>query len=208
MLRLFGNILRILSLLLALTTIVIWFRSRTNTDDFDLFYEYYAPGNHFIVKGLRILVSRGELWIHIDNCDIDLALDIPQAEAIRDHAVLGWNARLQTTPGAAAIKYLLGSANLTAGFSFQNGTTNRHFWVIRLVEIAVPLWLASLLLCLPSLMYIFGRLKRHRRLRHGLCPICGYDLRESKGTCPECGANQRPAVSTVTASPLAKHLRE
>lgn len=33
--------------------------------------------------------------------------------------------------------------------------------------------------------------KLRSRLRSGLCPACGYDLRGSIGTCPECGS---PAV--------------
>jgi hypothetical protein len=36
-----------------------------------------------------------------------------------------------------------------------------------------------------------------RRLRAGLCPACGYDLRASSGTCPECGAD--PADFTAHA---------
>jgi hypothetical protein len=36
----------------------------------------------------------------------------------------------------------------------------------------------------------FRVLQRRRRLGCGLCPICGYDLRESPGCCPECGAPQ------------------
>src|SRR2546421_4991617 len=195
MLRRLRKILTILSLLLALATLIVWFRSRTGVDGFTIFNQHYAPANHFTAKGLRILASRGELWIHISNNDIDLALDIPQAEALRDHAVLGWNASFETTPGAAAVEYLLYTANPIAGFSFQKGTTNHRAWVIRFVEIALPLWLASLLLCLPSLISVFGCLKRRRRLRRGLCPTCGYDLRQSKSTCPECGTPHSTASS-------------
>ena len=202
MLRRLRKILSILSLLFALATLIVWFRSRSGVDGFTIFNQHYAPANHFTVKGLRILASRGELWIHISKCDIDLALNIPQAEALRDHAVLGWNARFETTPGGAAVEYLLYPANPIAGFSFQNGTTNRRAWVIRFVEIAVPLWLASLLLCLPSLMYVFGCLRRRHRLRRGLCPTCGYDLRATPTHGSECGAaNRDAALSPSSPSP-------
>jgi len=43
-----------------------------------------------------------------------------------------------------------------------------------------------------SLPFIaFGRIRHRRRIRRGLCPKCGYDLRgRSHAVCPECG---RPA---------------
>ena len=53
------------------------------------------------------------------------------------------------------------------------------------------LWVIAALLLLPMFI-VFGRWLRglrhqiHRRTA-GLCPACGYDLRESPGRCPECG---------------------
>ena len=50
-------------------------------------------------------------------------------------------------------------------------------------------------------------LRRRRRIRRGLCPKCGYDLRGSKdaSACPECGASVAPSPrhgeSSTRASP-------
>jgi hypothetical protein len=55
---------------------------------------------------------------------------------------------------------------------------------------AVPYWfLASVTAVIPaaSVHSWYGRIRVRRRIRAGLCPRCGYDLRASPERCPECG---------------------
>ena len=58
------------------------------------------------------------------------------------------------------------------------------------VSFGVPLWLPlALLAAAPAARaaaFARGR-RRKARLRRGLCPACGYDLRGTPGECPECG---------------------
>ena len=46
--------------------------------------------------------------------------------------------------------------------------------------------LIPLTLVLPA-VYVKQKTRRLRRLRFGLCPACGYDLRATPGRCSECG---------------------
>lgn len=63
---------------------------------------------------------------------------------------------------------------------------------VRYTMIVVPIPLLTLLAVLPWSGSILISRWRKRRLAHrqgaGLCPACGYDLRESAERCPECGA--------------------
>jgi hypothetical protein len=58
----------------------------------------------------------------------------------------------------------------------------------RSTAIYIPHWAISVLFALLPLAVLFRVLRRRHRVRHGLCAICGYDLRGSPGRCPECGA--------------------
>jgi hypothetical protein len=62
--------------------------------------------------------------------------------------------------------------------------------------ITLPYWLVTPLLALLPTVVALQLFKRQRRRAHGLCPVCGYDLRASPDRCPECGAlaAMRPAA--------------
>jgi hypothetical protein len=67
---------------------------------------------------------------------------------------------------------------------FGNYQTRRSWFDLNLY---LPLAVAALLTM--SFAYATHRaILPHRRARKGLCPSCGYDLRESSARCPECGA--------------------
>jgi hypothetical protein len=62
--------------------------------------------------------------------------------------------------------------------------SNRH------VEVSVPVWLVPTFASPAPAVWgalRWRRAARHRRYRDGLCPHCGYDLRETPERCPECG---------------------
>jgi hypothetical protein len=54
--------------------------------------------------------------------------------------------------------------------------------------VAVPHWAAFGLTLVPSGLWLRNAVRRRRRVRHGQCGACGYDLRSTPDRCPECGA--------------------
>lgn len=70
------------------------------------------------------------------------------------------------------------------------GTAGRPITVAyRIVAIpfAVPAVVCGLIALLPWIVRRRRSRLRLERATHGLCPMCGYDLRATPGRCPECG---------------------
>ena len=91
-----------------------------------------------------------------------------------------------------------GRLGFTQGSGFQRGTglTDGTYNYV-----TVPHWFLTLVLGL--VLFALGR-RAWRRRPAGLCPNCGYDLRESPDRCPECGrpvrGRERIAADEAPAS--------
>ena len=57
----------------------------------------------------------------------------------------------------------------------------------RVVAVVVPMWVPVILLSVYPAVRGWHAFRGRKRFREGLCPKCGYDLRESPEKCPECG---------------------
>src|SRR5688572_17306702 len=75
-----------------------------------------------------------------------------------------------------------------AGFHF--GTSGND------VALQFPIWLLGLVSAVPLALPLRRIVTKRRRVRSGLCPDCGYDLRASPARCPECG---RPTTAVGDA---------
>jgi len=184
------QLLFVLSLLLVIATALLWLRSPRYSDDFGLAHQRYSPTDHLLVRCIRFFTADGDLWLLIDDADMNLTLNPAEAKLVHGQAVVGWSAFFQpirVPPPRSRSQYLPQPQDSFAGFGFHQGLHKLNTSISRYVQITVPLWFPSLLFSIPTLLYLARGLKRTLRLRRGLCPTCGYDLRASNGTCPECG---------------------
>lgn len=86
------------------------------------------------------------------------------------------------------------------GWSGAKRSNGLIFW-----RVGMPYWFAVLagaglgVICLRG----WRDERRAYRLRHGLCPVCRYDLRATPDMCPECGTAVEPPPPTPSGRPAS-----
>jgi hypothetical protein len=177
------------SLVLAFLTIALWTRSHL-TDDLVYFsrgngnyYEFVTiPGQFRVTRVTGWVGTEPPRWIHGGMPAMWPVFG--QQAVYRSWTVLGigFDGGSRLIPGPAG----------RVTVSYQ----------IMAVPFALPALVFGAIGLLPWL-----RLRRQKqiaedRLKHGLCPACGYDLRATTARCPECGADV--AQLQRRSDPLAK----
>src|SRR5262249_50948392 len=100
----------------------------------------------------------------------------------------GWTYYSSTAPAKRPMPASTGLFGFTANHD-DHPASSRHdeYW-----NLIVPSWSLVLLFAVLPTTWLWHSLRRRRRLRLGLCCVCGYDLRATPDRCPECGAIPEP----------------
>jgi hypothetical protein len=162
--------LSILSLVLCVATAGLWVRSYWRCDGL----LWVGPSDHRSIAWLR-----GQVLVTGNNVSSEeRGFHVYSEKVSPDMAFYGSGIRL--------------SLWNRLGFIYIEEATptplSPSTHVIRSWHAFIPFWS----ICLgftPGPLYWLGVVssRRRRRLRIGLCPVCGYDLRASPDRCPECG---------------------
>jgi hypothetical protein len=76
-----------------------------------------------------------------------------------------------------------------AGFRIQRSISVDYVWTDGRIYV-IPWWFLTMLWAIMPAVWLRARLHRRRRfqrVQRGLCPSCGYDMRQTPQRCPECG---------------------
>jgi hypothetical protein len=184
MIRRLFTLLSGLSLVLGVTTCVLWVRSNASGHR-----EWWCLGSDFTFAVYRGKIELGQVVIlHTPEPAEYTAEATPEWVRSRPHQSGSW---LGFAYEWGENVYESGESEMSSA-SIPAGQPGHILGYWRTRAVAAPAWAVVGLLAVPPAFwlrqYCRTRLNARRAARQGLCPGCGYDLRASPGRCPECGA--------------------
>lgn len=208
------TVARIVCLLLWILTLAFWVRSHWRNDEWFLIYRtdgcervstlngdlmirqerprdgVYGGFQRFSHRSDRVGALPPRPW-HEDLLETRLGLfryiNIPPPARNAVQQAAQTRAKLvalqQKAPRTRAQTMAMINLQLTLSRQ-QSALYSEAYW-----QLVFPFWLLPTAFALPVLLtWALAVIRRRRRIRNGLCPACGYDLRASTDGCPECGA--------------------
>ena len=85
----------------------------------------------------------------------------------------------------------------TGSWSMMHGVLGFRYWPYDNWRTGGGVGVPLVLICAICIAALWLLRRNARRMRKGLCPVCGYDLRASPQRCPECG------TAVAAAAPIA-----
>ena len=171
---------------LFLLSIALWVRSYRSADAIHLRRSTQVDGV-WRTKHVGVLGTRGRVVLYRQTSQSLRATDVPVRRTRVAHLRAEPFSFLDRLPRRAAASSPAFGFVVAREFSSPGSAALvAPYWV-------VPLAFAPLAVC--AIIDMRRRVTRRRRVRLGLCPACGYDLRASPGRCPECGVDASPAIS-------------
>jgi hypothetical protein len=184
------NIVAGVSLLLCTATLMLWMRSYWV---FDTFTRGSGTSQPFARWDLTVLSAKGEIECYRSEMRITGVADLLVVP-------LGWaRSARPIVAGDDILREIRARGILVFGFGFLHDHSARssndfHDHAVLVFPYAV----VALALALAPAGWAVGYRRRARRVRIGLCPTCGYDLRATPDRCPECGTVVKTGKGAVT----------
>ena len=193
------NLASILSLLLLITCAILWPRSHFAQDDF----RFPPTADHALIGSEKD--SASQIILSSTKGKFQVLSSQPHWEKLppTGHTSSEPGEIFSLTPDRpvdtqfqfAGIEYFNRPRH-----TYKEGDSTFTLWAFR--YLTLPYWLLTTLFAILPIfwtLHLRRRIRARSRLKRGLCPACGYDLRSSKDRCPECG--QLTPVPETAPSP-------
>lgn len=194
---------RILSLMLFLTTGILWVRSYLQPEE--IFYTSVAAADSSRHEGSSWMVGsdagclifrrsqaiwtgdfagRARAWWRPPGLHWDKAQD--PGDVIRRYTRVNGLLAVQRSVDhrdTAFSSYYVQTNPMDSRIQSSSSTVLMSYWLLSFLFFFCP--------TLHLIIQASRKRRTHHRIRCGLCLRCGYDLRSSPGCCPECGSRGR-----------------